>query len=538
MAFFFLQAFFARKANEEKPTDRRYNFPAMAILELDNIEFNYSDKQLYRGASLHLNLGEHACLVGVNGSGKTTLLSLIVGDQRPDKGTVHWDNHITYAYLDQQLKVKQDMPVSQYLYGVYQDLFDKEQEMEQLYVKAAYGEDGYEKLLNRAERIGDELAQKGFYSLQEKVGRLTDGLGFDKADLAKPLHILSSGQREKAYLAKMLLEEKDVLIMDEPTNFLDQTQVAWLANYLKNYSKAFLVVSHDQAFLRLIADVVFVLENQQITRYKMDFDSYLLQHELDKEQYQKNYEAQQRYIKKEEAFIAKHIVRATSAKAAKSHRARLAHLDVMEAPGKEEGKVHFSFPFTHDVGEKPLIVDELVIGYGKPLLEPISFLLKKGEKIAILGQNGVGKTTFLKTILGTIPSLGGKFTWLEGTNVNYYSQDEKIDLSLSPFDFIKQYHPEFDNTKIRTCLGAAGVRKELAIRKMSELSGGEVTKARFALMTLKKSNFLVLDEPTNHLDQKAKDSLFDAIERFPGAVIIVSHEKDFYDGLVDYELTF
>ena len=510
----------------------------MAILELDDIEFNYSDKQLYRGASLHLNLGEHACLVGVNGSGKTTLLSLIVGEQKPDKGKVHWDNHISYAYLDQQLKVKQDMPVSQYLYGVYQELFDKEQEMERLYEKAAYGESGYEKLLNRAERLGDELSQKGFYSLQEKVGRLTDGLGFDKADLAKPLHILSSGQREKAYLAKMLLEEKDVLIMDEPTNFLDQTQVAWLANYLKNYPKAFLVVSHDQAFLRLIADVIFVLENQQITRYKMDFDSYLLQHELDKEQYQKNYEAQQRYIKKEEAFIAKHIVRATSAKAAKSHRARLAHLDVMEAPGKEEGKVHFSFPFSHDVGEKPLIVDELVIGYGKPLLSPISFLLKKGEKIAILGQNGVGKTTFLKTILDYIPALGGSYKWLEGTSVNYYSQDEKIDLSLSPFEFIKQFHPELDNTKIRTCLGAVGVRKDLAIRKMSELSGGEVTKARFALMTLKKSNFLVLDEPTNHLDQKAKDSLFDAIERFPGAVIIVSHEKDFYDGLVDYELTF
>ncbi len=510
----------------------------MAILALDNIEFNYSDKQLYRGVSLHLNLGEHACLVGVNGSGKTTLLSLIVGEERPDKGTVHWDNHITYAYLDQQLKVKQDMPVSQYLYGVYQDLFDKEQEMEGLYVKAASGEGDYEKLLNRAERIGDELNQKGFYSLQEKVGRLTDGLGFDKNDLAKPLHILSSGQREKAYLAKMLLEEKDVLIMDEPTNFLDQSQVAWLANYLKNYPKAFLVVSHDQAFLRLIADVVFVLENQQITRYKMDFDSYLLQHELDKEQYQKNYEAQQRYIKKEEAFIAKHIVRATSAKAAKSHRARLAHLDVMEAPGKEEGKVHFSFPFTHDVGEKPLIVNELVIGYEKPLLDPISFLLKKGEKIAILGQNGVGKTTFLKTILNVIPSLGGSYAWLEGTNVNYYSQDEKIDLSLTPFEFIKQSHPELDNTKIRTCLGAVGVRKELAMRKMSELSGGEVTKARFALMTLKKSNFLVLDEPTNHLDQKAKDSLFEAIERFPGAVIIVSHEKDFYDGLVDYELTF
>ena len=210
----------------------------------------------------------------------------------------------------------------------------------------------------------------------------------------------------------------------------------------------------------------------------------------------------------------------------------------MEAPGKEEGHVHFNFPFTHDVGEKPLRVEDLSIGYGTPLLEGISFLLKKGEKIAILGQNGVGKTTFIKTILGEIPSLGGTYTWLEGTTINYYGQDERINLNLSPFDYIHEAYPSLTNTQIRTCLGATGVRKELALRPMNELSGGEVTKARFALMTLKKSNFSVLDEPSNHLDQKAKDALFDAIERFPGGVIIVSHEKDFYDGLVDYEMMF
>lgn len=511
----------------------------MAVLELENIEFNYSDKELYNRVSFKINTGEHCVLVGGNGAGKTTLLSLIVGDIRPDKGKITWEPHVTYSYLDQQLSVKQDMPVKQYLYGVYQDLFDKEAQMEKLYADAAAGEPGYEKLLDKAMRIGDELTQKDFYSLQEKVGRLTDGLGFDKGDLDKPLRMLSSGQREKAYLAKMLLEEKDVLIMDEPTNFLDQFQVAWLSSYLRSYPRAFLVVSHDEAFLEQIAQVTFCLENKSVTRYKGTFEEYLLQHELDKEQYKKNYEAQQRYIKKEEQFIASHIVRATSAKAAKSHRARLEHLDVMDAPGKEEGRVHFAFPFTHDVGEKPLQVNELVIGYdNKPLLSPISFILKKGEKIAILGQNGVGKSTFLKTILGRIPSIGGSYKWLEGTVVNYYDQDEKINLSLSPFDYVRSYYPDLNNTQVRSALAACGVKKELAMRSMSELSGGEVTKARFAVMTLRKANFLVFDEPTNHLDQKAKDALFEAIERYPGAVIIVSHEKDFYDGLVDYELMF
>ena len=308
----------------------------MALLELTDIEFNYSDKELYKDVSMRINQGEHCALVGVNGSGKTTLLSILIGDIKPDQGTVYWTPHVTYSYLDQQLKVQQDMPVSQYLYGVWKDLFDKEKQMEKYYEDAAAGNEGYEKLLDKAQRIADELTAKDFYALQEKVGRLTDGLGFQKEQLETPLHLLSSGQREKAYLAKMLLEERDVLIMDEPTNFLDQSQVAWLADYLNAYPKAFLVVSHDEAFLRKIAQVVFVLENQTISRYKGTFDQYLIQHQLDKEQYQKNYEAQQRYIKKEEVFIAKHIVRATSSKAAKSHRARLEHLEVMTAADRHK----------------------------------------------------------------------------------------------------------------------------------------------------------------------------------------------------------
>jgi ATPase subunit of ABC transporter with duplicated ATPase domains len=510
----------------------------MALLELQNIEFNYSDKELYKSVSMKINNGEHCTLVGVNGSGKTTLLNMIVGAIKPDQGKVLWTNGVTFSYLDQQLKVQQDMPVEQYLYGVYQTLFDEEKQMQDLYQKAAEDADNFEKILAKAQRLQDDLDKNDFYALQEKVGRLTDGLGFDKAQLKVPLRQLSSGQREKAYLAKMLLEERDVLIMDEPTNFLDQLQVAWLADYLIAYPKAFLVVSHDQEFLKKIANVVFVLENQTLTRYKGDYQYFLTQHALDKEQYEKNYEAQQRYIKKEETFIAKHIVRATSSKAAKSHRARLSHLEVLDEPGKEEGRVYFSFPFTHNVGEKPLQVEELSIGYDHPLLDPISFLLLQGEKIAILGQNGVGKTTFLKTVLGVIPALGGSYRWLEGTIINYYNQDEKIDLSLTPFAYVHSIYPNLSNTEIRSALGAVGVRKDLAIRPMSELSGGEVTKSRFAIMTLKKSNFLVFDEPTNHLDQKAKDALFDAIERYPGGVIIVSHEKDFYDDLVDYELLF
>jgi len=510
----------------------------MALFEATDIYFNYGDKELYRGASLKVNPGEHCVLVGANGCGKSTLLNILTGSLYPDAGKVEWTNGVTYSYLDQQLSVSRDLTLSAYLYGVYENLYEKEKAMERLYEEAALNPDNYEKILEKATRISDELEGASFYALEEKVGRLADGLGLDKGHMEMPLSALSGGQREKAYLAKMLLEERQVLIMDEPTNFLDATQVEWLARYLIEYPNAFLVVSHDRSFLSKVANVVFVLENGVIARYKGDYEHFLTQHEIDVAQYLKDYNAQQRYIKKEEQFIAAHIVRATSAKAAKSRRARLAHLDKMDKPAGPEGKVRFSFPFSHPVGEKPLIVENLIIGYKTPLLSPISLLLKEGEKVAILGENGVGKTTFVKTILGLIPSLGGTYRWLDGIVPNYYSQDEKIDLSLSPFDLLHDAYPNKTNTEIRTVLGSVGVKKELAIRPLNELSGGEMTKARFGLMALKKSNFLILDEPTNHLDQTAKDALFDAIEKYPGSVIIVSHEKDFYDGLVDYELYF
>ncbi len=510
----------------------------MALLELRDIEFNYGDKELYSKANLKLNPGEHGGLVGINGSGKSTLFSLITGALRPDKGQVIWQEHVTYSYLDQQLSVSGEEDSLSFLYGVYKDLYEKEKRMEKLYEDAASGEGDYEKILSKAMRLGDELNQSGFYSLQEKVGRIVDGLGISQYDLSRPLKTLSGGQRAKVFLGKMLLEEKDVLLMDEPTNFLDAKQVEWLRGYLNEYPGAFLLISHDREFLKGCIDVVFALENKTITRYKGDFDHYLIQREIDRAQYEKNYAAQQRYIKKEEDFIAKHIVRATSAKAAKSRRTRLSHLEVMEAPKKEGGEVNFSFPFSHHVGAKPLVVENLSIGYKFPLLAPFSFALKQGEKVAIIGKNGIGKSTFVKTILGLVKSLGGSYSFLKGSQIGYYGQDADIDLNLTPFEYIAEIYPDLDKTQVRSLLGKFGVRADLALRKMKELSGGEITKTRLAVLGNQKTNFLILDEPTNHLDQKAKDSLFKAIENYEGALILVSHEKDFYDGLLDYEITF
>lgn len=510
----------------------------MAVVEVSNVSFDYGDKPLLSGLDLKLNPGEHAVLVGINGCGKSTLLQLLIGEKRPDKGSIVWEPHVTYTYLDQHLQVHMDLKAEEYFYGVYSDLFEKEQEMERLYMEASSGEPGYEKLLARAERLGNELLESDFYALQSKVGNVIDGLGFRKEDLEKPLRLLSPGMREKAYLSKMLLEEKDVLIMDEPTNFLDPVQVAYLAQYLKNYPKAFLLVSHDEAFLKEVADVVFYLRAGKVTRYKGSYDHFLVQKELDLEQAEKNYQAQQRYIKKEEAFIAAHIVRATSARAAKSRRARLQHLERLEAPSKEGGEVSFRFPYSKDTGRNVLIVQGLEIGYEAPLLAPIDLEIPSGSKVALLGHNGVGKTTFIRTILSQIPALSGNFYFHENADILYFEQQAELNLEWTPFDYVHALFPDYDNTKIRKILASVGVKKETAMRKLGELSGGEIAKTKLAPLTQEKSNLLLLDEPTNHLDQKAKDALFEAIDAYPGTVILVCHEKDFAEGLVDFEIRF
>ena len=510
----------------------------MALVTAENIFFDYGDKPLLSGAEIKINPGEHCALVGINGSGKSTMLQLLIGEKRPDKGNIVWEPHVTYSYLDQHLNVNMELKAEQYFYGVYADLSEKEKEMERLYEAASLGEPGYEKLLEKAERIGNELIESNFYALHSKVGAVIDGLGFRKEDLEKPLKLLSPGMREKAFLSKMLLEERDVLIMDEPTNFLDANQVTYLAQYLKNYPKAFLLVSHDEGFLKAVADVVFYLRAGKITRYKGTFEHYLAQKEIDLAQAERDYLAQQRYIKKEEAFIAAHIVRATSAKAAKSRRARLEHLERLDAPSKEGGEVHFRFPYSKGTGRNVLEVEGLVIGYDRPLLAPIDLVVPSGSKVALLGNNGVGKTTFLRTILSQIPALSGNFFFHENADILYFEQVGDMDLSQTPFEFIRSLYPDFDNTKVRSLLASVGVRSTTAMRPFGELSGGEIAKTKLAPLTQESSNLLLLDEPTNHLDQKAKDALFEAIESYPGTVILVCHEKDFADDLIDFEIRF
>lgn len=511
----------------------------MSLVVFSGVSFNYSDKELYNGISFQLNRGEHAVLVGQNGSGKTTILDLLAKKLIPDKGKVEWTPGVTYSYLDQHYKVNDDFIVIDYLEQIYKNLFDKEAEMNLLFEKGSNIDDPkYLKYIERASEINDELIRLDFYSTKEKINKVLVGLGIQSEYLHTKLSMLSSGQREKVYLAKMLLEEHDVLLLDEPTNYLDVAHVSWLTEYLKNYPNAFLVVSHDEAFVSEIADIVFHLTNKNIEKYKGNYEYFLEQSLIRKEQHEKDYAAQQKFIKKEEEFIAAHIVRATSSRAAKSRRNKLEHLELIEAPKDDTNKVFISFPYSGDIGKQILDVNELVIGYNKPLLKPISFSLQKGDKIAITGKNGIGKSTLVKTLMKIIPSLGGSFSFNSKAKINYFSQTELDDLSITPMEYIANKHPELDNTQIRNILARCGVKSTLATRPLCELSGGEEAKTRLAMLTLEKSNVLILDEPTNHLDKIAKESLKDAIKEYPGVILLVSHEIEFYKDLVNLVLNF
>lgn len=510
----------------------------MALLEVNNLMFRYTDKELYNNVEFRILENDHIVVVGPNGVGKSTFLNIIAKNIIPDSGTVNWTNNVRFSYLDQQLKVKNDISIASYLYGVFEPLFKKEKQMNDYYeALATADEKDYDRLLNRAQLIADELEKENFYAINSTIGNIINGLGLSGYDMNTSLSKLSGGQRAKVYLAKMLLEDSDVLLMDEPTNFLDKEHIEWLIKYLNGYKGAYVVVSHDVSFARQICNVVYALENKQMIRYKGDYEFYLKERDIRNEHLAREYINQQKYIKESKDFIASHIVRATSARAAKQRIKKLDRLSIIERP-HIESKLHFNFPFSKDLGQEVLKLEDLEIGYNSSLLGKLNLLIKHNEKVAILGRNGVGKSTLLKTLMGIIPAISGSFKFNNSADINFFEQEHTFSENETAVSYLRSFYPLKTDGELRSVLATVGIKGELAIKKLNECSGGEQTRVRIALMTMKKSNILVMDEPTNHLDKNTKDALYLAIDRFPGSVIIVSHEKDFYDGLLDYEIVF
>lgn len=504
----------------------------MSILNVEAIDFTFSGNPLLKDASMRLFYDDHAVLVGPNGHGKSTFMRLIARELSPDSGKIEWLPHIQIGYLDQFLTLDPKHVVQDYIIDVFKPLFDLEAQMIDYYEQASIDGPDQMKWIHYAQDISEQLEEKEFYQIKSKVDNVVKGLGLSEHVLTQTLETLSGGMKMKVMLAKLLLQELDVLLLDEPTNFLDVTHIDFLANYLNLYDRAFLVISHDERFLQMIAKTVFAIESKKIERYKGTYEYYMIERELRYSQQVKVHKTQQQKIKKEEAFIQKNIVRASTTKRAQSRRKMLEKIVRVDKPNVKKTYT-FDFPFSYRTGDIVLTTENLQIGYEGPLLEPLNIEIRRGDKVAITGKNGIGKTTLIKTLLKDIDYIDGMFHWIDTVDIAYFSQLQSFSDDITAYSHMRAYYEGVEDKFIYTQLGSYGITYEMAHRPLKSLSGGEQTKVRLSVLKKQKSNVLILDEPTNHLDESAKEALKDAMIAYQGTMILVSHEPDIYEGVCD-----
>lgn len=498
----------------------------MSYLQVTGLTHGYGDKLLYKNAELSLYAGEHMGVVGPNGAGKSTLIGILTGEIIPDEGRVLWQPGITYGYLDQFAAVDETLTISDYLKSAFAELYKAERKMFDLYER--YADTGDEILIRQASECQQVLDAGDFYQIDTRIEQVASGLGLASLGLASRLAELSGGQRAKVILAKLLLNAPDVLLLDEPTNFLDAGQVDWLAGYLQTFPHAFLVISHDYRFLERVSTCICDIENGAVRKYHGSYSEFLIQKEHLREEYLRMYQAQQQKIKREEEYIRRNIAGVNS-RIAKGRRKRLERMERLEAPVAPLIRPAVSFAAAPCTVQEVLSVKELQIGYYFPLLAPLSFHLDTGQHMVLTGFNGIGKSTLLKTLMGLLPPLGGKYRFAEQARVGYYEQELRWETPEdTPFTLLSSAYPSLSSKEIRRHLSRYGLQNEHINQPLSTLSGGEQSRVKLCRLCLSPCNLLILDEPTNHLDAPSKEALLDALLAFPGSLLLVSHEPEFY----------
>ncbi len=501
----------------------------MSLLDITGLSHSFGDNQIFKDAELSLNKGEHVGIVGQNGTGKSTLIKICTEQVIPDAGRIIWQSKISVGYLDQYAQIPMEFTMREFLKSAFASLYEIEDKMNKSYEDAANGKI---EVLEAAARYQEQLEIEDFYSIDTRIEQVAFGLGLTTIGLDCCIMKMSGGQRAKVILAKLLLEKPDVLLLDEPTNFLDKEHVSWLAEYLSGLDNAYMVISHDYEFLERIANRICDIDNEKISKYYGTYSEFLRKKTLLREDYIRQYSAQQKEIKKTEEFIRKNIAGRKS-KMARGRQKQLDRLDRMEALEQKEIKPHFSFTTLPTTNTEHLSVKRLAVGYYYPILSDLNFSIKGGQKVVITGFNGIGKSTLLKTLINQIPSLEGDFVFSEQVTIGYFEQDLVWeDETLSPVQIISNAYPSLVVKDIRKHLARCGILSKHAMQAIGTLSGGEQAKVKMCLLTIKPCNFLIMDEPTNHLDVQAKDSLQTALSEFNGTVLLVSHEESFYRGWV------
>lgn len=504
----------------------------MSVLTVENVSHGFGARAILEDTSFRLLKGEHVGLVGANGEGKSTFLNIITGQLTPDEGKVAWSNRVTAGYLDQHAILTKGRTIRDVLREAFQRMFDLEAEMLALYDKMGDASaTALDRMMEDVGEIQDLLEHSGFYMIDAKIEEVAHGLGLGDIGLDRDVSDLSGGQRTKVLLTKLLLQQPTILILDEPTNYLDFEHIEWLKRYLKAYENSFILVSHDIPFLNEVVNVIYHVENAVLTRYSGNYEQFQQAYAVKKNQEARAYERQQQEVERMEDFIARNKARVATRGMANSRQKRLEKMEMLEKP-REKPKPFFQFREARTPGRVIVEAHDLVLGYDEPLTRPVEIILERGQKIALRGVNGLGKSTLLKTLLGRIPPLAGKAVLGDYLHPGYFEQESNRHNSNTAIEEVWREYPGMTNFEVRAALARCGLTNEHITSQMMVLSGGENAKVRLCKLMLKEINWLILDEPTNHFDADAKAELKKALREFKGTVLLVSHEPDFYEDWV------
>ncbi|UCZ54003.1 ATP-binding cassette domain-containing protein [Bacillus shivajii] len=500
----------------------------MSILTVQNLSHGFGDRAIFNNVSFRLLKGEHIGLIGANGEGKSTFMNIITGELEPDEGTVSWAKNVRVGFLDQHTVLEKGLSIRDVLKSAFQYLFKMEEDMNAMYEKMGdVTPEEMETLLEEVGVIQDMLTNNDFYTIDAKVEEIARGLGLDELGLDRDVNDLSGGQRTKILLAKLLLEKPDILLLDEPTNYLDEQHIEWLKRYLQEYENAFILISHDIPFLNSVINLVYHMENQELNRYAGDYDHFQHVYEVKKQQVEAAYKKQQKEIADLEDFVARNKARVATRNMAMSRQKKLDKMEKIELT-KEKPKPEFNFKTARTPSKYIFQAKDLVIGYDEPLSRPLNLSMERGQKIALVGANGIGKTTLLRSLLGEIKPLNGTIERGDFLEIGYFEQEIKTESNNTCIDEVWNEYPHLSQYEVRAALAKCGLMTKHIESKVAVLSGGEKAKVRLCKLINEETNLLVLDEPTNHLDVDAKEELKRALKEYKGSILLISHEPEFY----------
>ena len=502
----------------------------MIILQANKIERSFAGEVLFDNISLQVDERDRIALVGKNGAGKSTLLKILVGEEEPTSGEINKKRDLSLSYLAQDSRFESSNTIYDEMLHVFDDLRKTEKSLRQMELEMGEktGAD-LEKLMQDYDRLSEEFRQAGGFTYEADIRAILNGFKFDESMWQMKIEELSGGQNTRLALAKMLLEKPNLLVLDEPTNHLDIETIAWLENYLVNYSGALLIVSHDRYFLDKVATITLDLTKHSLDRYVGNYSSFVEQKEQKLLTEAKNYEKQQKEIAALEDFVNRNLVRASTTKRAQSRRKQLEKMERLDKPEAGSKSAHMTFHSDKTSGNVVLTVEEAAVGYDDQILsEPINLDIRKMNAVAIVGPNGIGKTTLIKSIVGQIPFIKGEARFGANVEVGYYDQTQsKLTPHNSVLDELWNDFKLTPEVEIRNRLGAFLFSGDDVKKTVGMLSGGERARLLLSKLSMENNNFLILDEPTNHLDIDSKEVLENALIDFDGTLLFVSHDRYF-----------